>query len=162
MYVYDRKPHVIPNRVLGSQGYRDAGSGQGLGGVSGVRFGRVDRAGTSIHRVALAGGTVEARSNEVLVIEETKNGTPTGKSVTLPGFLALEYQGPQAGVSKWLQFAWYRLQSRYLGLRIRWFFPGHCLQSAPVDGRSQQMQRILSGPLTPRVSRILFTSRQGD
>src|SRR5262249_9507383 len=122
--------------VLGPQRYSDAASRglHGLSGLSGVRLGGVASLGTPIHRVAIATGTVEVRSNEVLIIEETKNGTATGRSTNLPGFLALDYQGTQAGVSKWLQFIWSQIIIKVPGVANPVIFPG----SLPAIGGSQR------------------------
>ncbi len=164
MYIYDRPSPARPlrqeepvilrptqrydysNCVAGSQRYSDAGSrsGRGLGGVSGVRFGGVEQQGAVIHSGTLVGGAVKVRSGEILRIEETQNGTPTGRTQPVPGFLALEYKGGQAAVTKWLQFAWFELTARIPGVTDRAVFPGSL---PPVGGR----QRLLTtAPTQPQ------------
>jgi hypothetical protein len=123
--------------ITGSQRSSDAGSrsGRGLGGVSGVRFGRVEQQGEVIHSGTLRGGEVEVRSDERLEIEETRKGTPIGRT-TVPGFVAIEYKGEQASVSKWLQFAWFELTASIPGVTHRAVFPGSL---PPVRGRQRPL-----------------------
>jgi len=71
------------------------------------------------------------------------NGTPTGKSASLPGFLALEYKGTQAGVSKWLQFAWYQITVKVPGVVNPVSFPG-TLPS--VGGGQRQLTTDATNP----------------
>jgi hypothetical protein len=67
---------------------------------------------------------VEVRSGERLEIEEMRKGTPIGRAI-VPGFLALEYKGDQAAVTKWLQFAWFELTGNIPGVTNRAVFPGN-------------------------------------
>jgi hypothetical protein len=129
MYVYDQKSPLIQrtsqaydysNCVLGPQRY----SRRGLGGVPGVRYGNVERPGGVVHKGNLADGTVRVRSNEVLLLEETSDGTRTGKTTVVPGFLALEYKGSQADMTKWLQFAWFEMTAKIPRVTDRAPFPG--------------------------------------
>lgn len=150
MYIYDRQlglspPHDYLNYVPGSKRYSDAGSrsGLGLGGVSGVRFARVEQQGAVIHSSTLGTGTVEIRSGEVLILEEMRNGKPTGKTKSLSGFLALEYKGNQAPVTKWLQFAWFELTANIPGVTNRAVFPG----SLPsIGGSPRQFTTNINTP----------------
>ena len=156
MYIYDRglstlRPRrneqlfiVRPSQrvdysryVTGSQRSNDAGnrSGGGLGGVSGVRFGRVEQQGAVIHSGTLGDGKVEVRSGERLEIEETRKGTPIGRTI-VPGFIALEYKSDHAAVSKWLQFAWFELTASIPGVTNRAIFPGSL---PPVGGRQRPL-----------------------
>ena len=162
MYIYDhpstgsRRPHnekpgflrvsqshYASNSLLPSQ-YGDIESGSGLGADdgSGVRFARVEQQGQVIHGGTLGRGKVEVRSGERLEIEEMRKGTPIGRAI-VPGYLALEYKGDQAAVTKWLQFAWFELTANIRGVTDRAVFPG----SLPsIGGNPRQFTTDISKP----------------
>ena len=163
MYIYDRplrgrryphhgEPNLLrlsqsysySNYLLHSQQYGDIGSRSGLDADDGseVRFARVEQQGAVIHSGTLGRGKVEVRSGERLEIEEMRKGTPIGRAI-VPGYLALEYKGDRAAVTRWLQFAWFELTANIPGVHSRAVFPG----SLPsIGGNQRQLTTSISKP----------------